>query len=77
MKRHGQAASSGSKTKAPGSAAGYLPSWRDACRRICRNRVVPMIDKHSLALYSVPDFSDLLMKLYKGPSIESSRGLRL
>jgi hypothetical protein len=32
--RHGQAALSGSKTKAPGFAGGYLPSLGDAAARV-------------------------------------------
>jgi anaerobic magnesium-protoporphyrin IX monomethyl ester cyclase len=49
-------------------------SWRDQSGRICRNPVAPKIAKDDLGKYPIPDFSALPMKLYKGLSIESSRG---
>src|SRR5262249_3880797 len=49
-------------------------SWRDDGGRICRNPVAAKISKEDLGRYPVPDFSSLPMKLYKGLSIESSRG---
>lgn len=49
-------------------------SWRDRDGRVCRNPIGPKISKHELGDYPIPDFSALPMKLYKGLSIESSRG---
>jgi len=49
-------------------------SWRDSEGRVCRNPISAKISKYELAEYPVPDFSQLPMKLYKGLSIESSRG---
>jgi anaerobic magnesium-protoporphyrin IX monomethyl ester cyclase len=49
-------------------------SWRDKDGRVARNPVGSKISKNDLGRYPVPDFSSLPMKLYKGLSIESSRG---
>jgi anaerobic magnesium-protoporphyrin IX monomethyl ester cyclase len=49
-------------------------SWKDQSGRICRNPAGPKIWKGGLADFPCPDFSQLPMKLYKGLSIESSRG---
>ena len=49
-------------------------SWRDSAGRICRNPIPAKISKTQLGDFPIPDFSKLPMKLYKGLSIESSRG---
>lgn len=49
-------------------------SWKDREGRICRNPAGPKIWKGQLGDFPCPDFSQLPMKLYKGLSIESSRG---
>jgi radical SAM superfamily enzyme YgiQ (UPF0313 family) len=49
-------------------------SWRDDSGRVCRNPIGTKIDKNQLGEFPLPDFSALPMKLYKGLSIESSRG---
>ena len=49
-------------------------SWKDQSRAVIRNPVAPKISKDDLGRYPIPDFSQLPMKLYKGLSIESSRG---
>jgi anaerobic magnesium-protoporphyrin IX monomethyl ester cyclase len=49
-------------------------SWRDSEGRVCRNPIPAKISKTQLGEFPVPDFSKLPMKLYRGLSIESSRG---
>ena len=49
-------------------------SWRDHEGRIIRNPLGPLIPKHQLALFPLPDYSDLPAGVYKALSIESSRG---
>lgn len=49
-------------------------SWRDKDGNVCRNRIPSKISKFDLGRYPPPDFSTLPMKVYKGLSIESSRG---
>ncbi len=49
-------------------------SWKDAEGAVIRNPIGPKITKEELGLFPVPDFGQLPMKLYKGLSIESSRG---
>lgn len=49
-------------------------SWKDREGHIFRNPAGPKIMADQLADYPIPDFSFLPMKLYKGLSIESSRG---
>jgi radical SAM superfamily enzyme YgiQ (UPF0313 family) len=49
-------------------------SWKDASGEIYRNPVGPKITKEQLGLYPVPDFGQLPNNVYKGLSIESSRG---
>ena len=49
-------------------------SWKDADGRVWRNPSGPKINKEALADYPLPDFAQLPMKVYKGLSIESSRG---
>jgi anaerobic magnesium-protoporphyrin IX monomethyl ester cyclase len=49
-------------------------SWRDAEGRIIRNPLGPLIPKHELALFPLPDYSELPVGVYKALSIESSRG---
>lgn len=49
-------------------------SWRDKDGNVCRNRIPSKISKLDLGRYPPPDFSTLPMKVYKGLSIESSRG---
>lgn len=49
-------------------------SWRDSNGNICRNPIPSKIGKSELADFPIPDFSQLPMNLYKGLSIESSRG---
>jgi radical SAM superfamily enzyme YgiQ (UPF0313 family) len=49
-------------------------SWRDAEGRIMRNALGPLIPKHKLALFPLPDYSELPVGVYRALSIESSRG---
>jgi len=49
-------------------------SWTDDSKAVVRNPLAPKIAKEDLGRYPIPDFSQLPMKLYKGLSIESSRG---
>lgn len=49
-------------------------TWRDDSGRIHRNEIAKKIGKTQFADFPIPDFSGLPMKLYKGLSIESSRG---
>jgi len=49
-------------------------SWRDAEGKITRNALGPLIPKHQLASFPLPDYSELPMGVYKALSIESSRG---
>jgi anaerobic magnesium-protoporphyrin IX monomethyl ester cyclase len=49
-------------------------SWRDSEGRVCRNPIPSKISKTQLGDFPIPDFSKLPMNLYKGLSIESSRG---
>jgi len=49
-------------------------SWKDADGRIFRNPAGSKIHKEDLGQYPIPDFGQLPMKIYKGLSIESSRG---
>ena len=49
-------------------------SWKDADGRVCRNGVGRKIAREELGNYPLPDFGQLPMKVYKGLSIESSRG---
>lgn len=49
-------------------------SWKDATGSVYRNPAGPKIGKEELGKYPVPDFGQLPMKVYKGLSIESSRG---
>ena len=55
---------------------GLVPnlSWKTKAGEIYRNPVGPKIPKEELGQYPLPDFSQLPMKVYKGLSIESSRG---
>jgi anaerobic magnesium-protoporphyrin IX monomethyl ester cyclase len=59
-----------------GSGIDEVPnlSWRDGDGRVCRNPIPAKISKTQLGDFPIPDFSQLPMKLYKGLSIESSRG---
>jgi anaerobic magnesium-protoporphyrin IX monomethyl ester cyclase len=49
-------------------------SWKDADGTVCRNPAGQKISKDELGRFPLPDFSQLPMKVYKGLSIESSRG---
>lgn len=49
-------------------------TWRDASGSIRRNSTAPKITKDQLGLFPAPDFSILAKNVYKGLSIESSRG---
>jgi radical SAM superfamily enzyme YgiQ (UPF0313 family) len=49
-------------------------SWRHADGRIVRNPLGPKISADDLAKFPVPDYSTLPFGIYKGLSIESSRG---
>lgn len=49
-------------------------SWRDAEGRVVRNPIPAKISKTELGDFPIPNFNQLPMKLYKGLSIESSRG---
>ncbi|MBB5047067.1 radical SAM superfamily enzyme YgiQ (UPF0313 family) [Rhodopseudomonas rhenobacensis] len=49
-------------------------SWRDRSGQVVRNPIGPKLSKTALGDFPLPDFSSLPMKLYKGLSIESSRG---
>jgi anaerobic magnesium-protoporphyrin IX monomethyl ester cyclase len=49
-------------------------SWRDAEGKIIRNPLGPLIPKDELALFPLPDYSELPAGTYKALSIESSRG---
>ncbi len=49
-------------------------TWRDADNRITRNPLAPLIPKHELASFPVPDYGELPVGVYKTLSIESSRG---
>jgi len=49
-------------------------SWRDPSGNVYRNPIGPKIAKDELGQYPVPDFSQLPDQMYKGLSIESSRG---
>ena len=49
-------------------------SWKNQKGEVMRNPVGAKITKEQLGLYPLPDFSSLPDKLYKGLSIESSRG---
>jgi anaerobic magnesium-protoporphyrin IX monomethyl ester cyclase len=49
-------------------------SWRDDEGKIIRNFLGPLIPSHELALFPLPDYSELPEGTYKALSIESSRG---
>lgn len=49
-------------------------SWKDSTGNVRRNPIASKITKLELGDFPIPDFSQLPMKLYKGLSIESSRG---
>ena len=49
-------------------------SWKDSDGAVYRNPIGPKIAREELSRFPVPDFSSLPSKLYKGLSIESSRG---
>lgn len=49
-------------------------SWKSSQGHVMRNPIGPKIPKEQLGLYPLPDFSQIPDRLYKGLSIESSRG---
>jgi anaerobic magnesium-protoporphyrin IX monomethyl ester cyclase len=49
-------------------------SWKDSDGTICRNPLGRKITRDELGRSPVPDFGQLPMKVYKGLSVESSRG---
>ena len=59
-----------------GSGLDEVPnlSWRDRSGTVVRNPIPAKIAKSELGNFPIPDFSNLPDKLYKGLSIESSRG---
>jgi radical SAM superfamily enzyme YgiQ (UPF0313 family) len=57
-------------------AFGDVPNltWRDSDNRLIRNPLGPLISRHELASFPLPDFGELPAGVYKTLSIESSRG---
>jgi anaerobic magnesium-protoporphyrin IX monomethyl ester cyclase len=49
-------------------------SWRNNKGGIVRNALGPLITKHELASFPLPDYSELPVGVYRALSIESSRG---